>query len=249
VERPHGGLRVGVLFQRDEGRREGSRLVQGLHGRRRRRLGGGTGGVRARERRLAPVNGRGRLARVPRGPGAAGPQGTAGGQLNRGRQPMRRPIIAANWKMHKTHLEAMHFVESLRNRLAPSDYDRVEVVVCPPFTALRTVQTTIDGADLDIGLGAQNMHWEEKGAYTGEISSPMLGKLGVSYVIIGHSERREHFGETDEWVNRKVKAAFDHDLVPIMCVGETLAEREAGGTEAKVEGQVRAGLAGVTRDR
>jgi triosephosphate isomerase len=162
---------------------------------------------------------------------------------------MRRPIIAANWKMHKTHLEAMHFVESLRNRLAPSDYDRVEVVICPPFTALRTVQTTIDGADLDIGLGAQNMHWEAKGAYTGEISSPMLGKLGVSYVIIGHSERRELFGETDDWVNKKVKAAFAHDLLPIMCVGETLAEREAGGTEVKVEGQVRAGLAGVTKDR
>ena len=162
---------------------------------------------------------------------------------------MRRPIIAGNWKMHKTHLEAMHFVESLRNRLEPRDYERVEVVLCPPFTALRTVQTTIDGANLDLGLGAQNMHWAPSGAYTGEISGPMLVKLGVSYVIIGHSERREFFGETDETVNRKVKAAFEHGLLPIMCVGETLAEREAGGTEAKVEGQVRAGLAGVPRDR
>lgn len=162
---------------------------------------------------------------------------------------MRRPIIAANWKMHKTHLEAMHFVESLRNRLAPPDYERVEVVICPPFTALRTVQTSIDGAGLDIGLGAQNMHWEDKGAYTGEISSLMLAKLGVTYVIIGHSERREIFGESDEWVNMKVKAALDHDLLPIMCVGETLGEREAGGTEAKVEGQVRAGLAGVAKER
>src|SRR2546422_10860873 len=103
---------------------------------------------------------------------------------------MRRPIIAANWKMHKTHLEAMHFVESLRNRLAPSDYERVEVVVFPPFTALRTVQTTIDGGDLDIGLGAQNMHWEEKGAYTVEISSPMYGKLGWSYELYDQPGRR-----------------------------------------------------------
>src|SRR5438034_9519277 len=162
---------------------------------------------------------------------------------------MRRPIIAANWKMHKTHLEAMHFIESLRSRLAPSDYQRVEVVICPPFTALRTVQTTIDGADLDLGLGAQNMHWEEKGAYTGEISSLMLGKLGVSYVIIGHSERREYFGETDEWVNRQVKAAFDHELVPSMCVGGPLAARHAGGAEARGEGQWRPQLTRASRVR
>lgn len=162
---------------------------------------------------------------------------------------MRRPIIAANWKMHKTHLEAMHFVEDLRNRLGADDYQRVEVVICPPFTALRTVQTSVDAAGLAIGLGAQNMYWAESGAFTGEVSAPMLTKLGMSYVILGHSERRELFGESDEGVNRKVKAAFEHDLVPIMCVGETLAEREAGGTEAKVEGQVRAGLAGVPAGR
>ena len=161
---------------------------------------------------------------------------------------MRRPIIAANWKMHKTHLEAMHFVEGIRNRLATEDYERVEVVICPPATAIRTVQTTIDGGELPVGLGAQNMHWATHGAYTGEISPTMLAKLGVTYVIIGHSERRELFGESDEWVNRKVKAAFDNDLVPIMCVGETLEEREVGGTEAKVTNQVRAGLAGVSPD-
>ena len=160
---------------------------------------------------------------------------------------MRRPVIAANWKMNKTHLEAMHFVESLRNRLEAPDYERVEVVVCPPFTALRTVQTALDGAGMDVLLGAQNVYWAESGAYTGEISPSMLVKLGVSHVILGHSERRELFAETDDGVNKKIKAAFDHGLLPIMCVGETLAEREAGGTEAKVEGQVRAGLAGIPR--
>ena len=163
--------------------------------------------------------------------------------------PGRLPIIAANWKMHKTHLEAMHFIESLRNRLEPADYQRVEVVICPPFTALRTVQTGLDGAEMTAALGAQNMFWAASGAYTGEISPSMLAKLGVTYVIIGHSERRELFGETDESVNRKIKAAFEHDLLPILCVGETLAEREAGGTEAKVQGQVRAALAGVPAGR
>ncbi len=160
----------------------------------------------------------------------------------------RRPIIAANWKMNKTHLEAMHFVESLRNILEPEDYERAEVVICPPFTALRTVQTAVEGAAMPAGLGAQNMYWAPSGAFTGEISPGMLSKLGVSYVIVGHSERRELFGETDDGVNRKVKAAFEHGLTPIMCVGETLAEREEGGTEAKVERQVRAGIAGLSRD-
>ncbi|MGH2705117.1 MAG: triose-phosphate isomerase [Actinomycetota bacterium] len=158
---------------------------------------------------------------------------------------MRRPIVAANWKMHKTHLEGMRFVEDVRGRLSDRDYDRVEIVLCPPFTALRTVVTTVNGADLDIAVGAQDMHWEESGAYTGEISPGMLTKLGVTYVIIGHSERREYFGETDQSVNRKVQAALAHGLLPIICVGETLDEREAGKTESKVDGQVRAGLAGV----
>ncbi|MGH2717763.1 MAG: triose-phosphate isomerase [Actinomycetota bacterium] len=160
----------------------------------------------------------------------------------------RRPIIAANWKMNKTHLEAMHFVESLRNILEPGDYERAEVVICPPFTALRTVQTAIEGAAMPAGLGAQNMYWAESGAFTGEISPGMLSKLGVSFVILGHSERRELFGETDEGVNRKLKAAFDHGLTPIMCVGETLAEREAGQTQAKVERQVRVGIAGIAKE-
>lgn len=162
---------------------------------------------------------------------------------------MRRPIIAANWKMHKTHLEAIHFVEALRNKLNPAVYDRVDVVICPPFTAIRSVQTTIDGDDLPMLVGAQNMHWETSGAYTGEIAAPMLTKLGVTYVILGHSERREYFRETDEMVNRKAKSALENKLIPIMCVGETLDEREAGSTEAKVSGQVRNGLKGISKEQ
>jgi triosephosphate isomerase len=156
--------------------------------------------------------------------------------------PARRPIVAANWKMHKTHLEAIQTVQKLGYLLDREDAERVEVVICPPFTALRSVQTLLDADKLPFALGAQDVHWEEKGAFTGEISPQMLAALRVSYVIVGHSERREHFGETDEQVARKIRAAFDHDLTPIMCVGETLAEREGGRTQEKVVGQVQAGL-------
>lgn len=151
--------------------------------------------------------------------------------------------------MHKTHFEAIRFVEELRNRLRADDYERVEVVLCPPFTALRSVQTTVDGDELPLSLGAQDVHWEPSGAYTGEVSPLMLAKLGLRYVIVGHSERREYFGETDEMVNSKVRAVLEHDMAPIMCVGEGLEDREAGGTEEKVARQVRAGLAGVSPDR
>ena len=154
----------------------------------------------------------------------------------------RKPIMAGNWKMHHTHLEAIQVVQKLGYRLEPADYDRCDVVVCPAFTALRSVQTVIEADRLSIQLGAQNSHWEEEGAYTGEVSPGMLTKLNVSYVILGHSERREHFGETDEMVNRKVKAVLAHGMTPIMCVGETLDEREGGQTEAKVSGQVKGGL-------
>jgi triosephosphate isomerase (TIM) len=158
----------------------------------------------------------------------------------------RRPIIAANWKMHKTHLEAIQAVQKLSYLLDAEDTERVEVVICPPFTALRAVQTLIEADRLAFGLGAQDVHHEDKGAFTGEVSSPMLTALKVSYVIVGHSERREMFGETDEAVKRKVKAVLAHGMTPILCVGETLGERDAGRTEEKVVGQVRGGLAGIS---
>jgi triosephosphate isomerase len=154
----------------------------------------------------------------------------------------RRPIVAANWKMHKTHLEAIQTVQKLSYLLDGGDTDRVEVVVCPPFTALRSIQTLIDSDRLPFALGAQDVHWEEKGPLTGEISPPMLSALKVGYVIVGHSERREHFGETDAAVARKVRAVFGHEMVPIMCVGETSKERDAGRTADTVSGQVREGV-------
>jgi len=160
----------------------------------------------------------------------------------------RRPIIAANWKMHKTHLEAIRDVQKLSYLLDRSDADRVEVVICPAFTALRAVQTLIDSDRLPYGLGAQNVHQEEKGAFTGEVSPPMLQALKCGYVIVGHSERRQLFGETDEVVNRKVRSVFSHAMVPILCVGESLGEREAGATEEKVAGQVRRGLQRVASE-
>lgn len=162
---------------------------------------------------------------------------------------MRKPLVAGNWKMNKTHFDAIHFVEELGHHLAEFDQERVEVVLCPPFTSLRSVQTTTEDRHQEFGLGAQNMHWEDEGAFTGEISPSMLKALRCKYVILGHSERRELFGETDEHVNKKVKAAFAAGLVPILCCGETDSEREAGETDTKVERQVRAGLAGIKSEQ
>jgi triosephosphate isomerase len=159
----------------------------------------------------------------------------------------RRPIVAANWKMYKTHLEAIQAVQKLSYLVDKDDAERVEVVVCPPFTALRTVQTLIDSDRLAFGLGAQDVHWEDEGSLTGEISAPMLVALKVGYVIVGHSERRAMFGETDEGVRKKVRAVLAHGMAPIVCVGETLKERDVGATDDRVTGQVRAGLAGVER--
>lgn len=162
---------------------------------------------------------------------------------------MRKPLVAGNWKMNKTHLDAIHFVEELGHHLGDFDQDKVEIVLCPPFTALRSVQTTTEDRHQEFGTGAQNMHWESEGAFTGEVSPSMLKSLRCKYVILGHSERRELFGETDEMVNKKVKAAFANELLPIMCCGETDTEREGGETDAKVERQVREGLEGVKSDQ
>ena len=161
----------------------------------------------------------------------------------------RRPLISGNWKMHHNHFEAIQTVQKLSYILDKDELAAVEVSVHPPFTDLRSVQTVLESDRIDMALGAQHCHFEEKGAFTGEVSPAMLAKLNVRYVIAGHSERRELFGETDELVNRKVRAIVAAGMVPILCVGETIEEREAGSTEAKVTGQVRAGLAGLTPEQ
>jgi triosephosphate isomerase (TIM) len=158
----------------------------------------------------------------------------------------RKPLIAGNWKMHHTHLEAIQVVQKLSYRLDKKDYEKVDVAVCPAFTALRSVQTTLDADRIPIALGAQNVHPEAKGAFTGEVSPGMLAKLNVRYVIVGHSERREIFGETDDFVHRKVRAVLEAGMQPILCVGETLDEREAGETDAKVRRQIAEDLAGIS---
>ena len=160
----------------------------------------------------------------------------------------RKPIIAANWKMNLNHLEAIGLVQKLHYNLRSQDYDAVDVVVCPPFTSLRSVQTLLEGDRIPMGLGAQNCHWEDKGAYTGEIAPPMLSRLKCSYVIVGHSERRQHFAETDDIVNRKTKAVIANGMTPIVCVGETLDQREAASTEDVVRTQIRGSLAGIPAD-
>jgi triosephosphate isomerase len=157
---------------------------------------------------------------------------------------MRRPILAGNWKMHMTIADATDFVRSIRRGL--NEIKTVDRVLCPPFTALAAVRELLSATE--IGLGAQNMHWEEKGAYTGEIAPAMLKEL-CQYVILGHSERRAFFGETDEGVNRKIKAALAHGLLPIVCVGETESEYDAGSTEQVVGGQVRGCLSGLTAEQ
>ncbi len=156
----------------------------------------------------------------------------------------RRPIISANWKMHNNHFEAIQTVQKLSYLLGKNDVEAVDVCIHVPFTDIRSIQTLIEADQLPYALGAQHCHWEDKGAFTGEISAVFLAKLGVRYVICGHSERRELFAETDDDVSRKVDAVERNGMTPILCVGETLAEREAGGTEAKVLGQLRAALSG-----
>jgi len=149
-------------------------------------------------------------------------------------------VIAGNWKMHKNRGEALAYLQEFAPLVAGSDQ---EIVLCAPFTALAVLSEPL--ATTGIALGAQNVHWEAAGAYTGEISPPMLTDLGVRYVIIGHSERRQYFGETDERVNLRLKAAQRHGLIPILCVGETEEQRHQGLTEAHILAQLAQGLVGV----
>lgn len=159
---------------------------------------------------------------------------------------MRKPFIAGNWKMNMTHLEAVNFMQDLEYKY--KNKNNCEVAVCPPATALKSVKTIIDSDNLEVKLGAQNMYYESRGAFTGEISPEMLKALGVEYVIIGHSERRQYFGETNKGVNRKVNAAFNTDLKPIMCIGESLKIRESGKAEEFVMSQLKECLVGIDEE-
>jgi triosephosphate isomerase len=153
----------------------------------------------------------------------------------------RVPFIAGNWKMNKTVVEAVDLARQLKS--ASAEVEGVEVAVAPPFTALHAVKKELQGSS--IRLAAQNVFWEEKGAFTGEVSSPMLREIGCDYVIVGHSERRQFFGETDETVNRRLRAVLGHGMKAIFCIGETLQEREGGKTFSVIERQVEGGLRGL----
>ncbi len=158
---------------------------------------------------------------------------------------MRKKLVAGNWKMHKTRKEAADLVCAILAELGGGS--SCDIAVCPPFTALDTVAPLLKGTP--VALGAQNVHWEVHGAFTGEISAVMLKEIGCVYAIIGHSERRQYFGETDQTVNARARAALTAGLLPIVCVGETLAQRDGGETEKVVEAQVRRGLADIPADQ
>ncbi|MBR2076029.1 MAG: triose-phosphate isomerase [Exiguobacterium sp.] len=158
---------------------------------------------------------------------------------------MRKPIIAGNWKMNKTLSEAVAFVEEVKNNIPSTD--KVDAAICAPALFLAPMVEAAKGSNLK--LGAQNMYDKDSGAYTGEISPVMLADLGVTYVILGHSERREYFGESDAFINSKTKKAFEHGLTPIVCVGETLEEREGGKFEEVIKTQVEGGLADLSADQ
>ena len=163
--------------------------------------------------------------------------------------PDRKPLISGNWKMNLNHFEATATLDKLRYLLSKDDYEVVDVSVHPPFTDIRTVQTFLESEKVPIALGAQNCHWEPSGAFTGEVAPGMLAKLNVAYVIVGHSERRELFGETDVIVARKVGAVFANAMTPILCCGETLAEREGEATHGKITGQIHAGIEALTPEQ
>jgi triosephosphate isomerase (TIM) len=156
-----------------------------------------------------------------------------------------KPLIAGNWKMNLNHLEAIALVQKLAFSLTDKQFDAVDVAVLPPFTDIRSVQTMVDGDGLRLSYGAQDLAVQDSGAYTGDVSGPMLAKLGCTWVVVGHSERREHHGEDDALVNAKVVAAFRNGLIPILCVGEPLAVRQAGGAVAHTTAQLDAALASI----
>jgi triosephosphate isomerase (TIM) len=161
----------------------------------------------------------------------------------------RRPLIAGNWKMNYTHLEAIGLTQKLAFSLTPEQCAAVEVVILPPFISIRSVQTLIDGDGVPIGYGAQDLSPHDSGAYTGDISGLMLAKLGCSYVVVGHSERREYHNEDDTVVNGKVQAAYRNGLTPILCVGEPEIVRDDGGHVVHTTNQLEGALAGVTREQ
>ncbi|AIG77820.1 Triosephosphate isomerase [Amycolatopsis japonica] len=161
----------------------------------------------------------------------------------------RKPLIAGNWKMNQNHLEAIALVQKIAFALPEKYYAKVDVAVLPPFTDIRSVQTLTDGDKLSLTYGAQDLSPHDSGAYTGDVSGPMLAKLGCSFVTVGHSERREYHGESDELVNKKVKAALKHGITPILCVGEKLEVREAGEHIAHTTTQLVEGLKGLKAEQ
>jgi triosephosphate isomerase (TIM) len=158
---------------------------------------------------------------------------------------VRKIVIAGNWKMYKTQVEALEFLQGFMSSLEDTPQDR-EVVLCVPFTSLSVLSKSLHGSLVQ--LGAQNVHWEDAGAFTGEIAPAMLTEIGVRYVIVGHSERRQYFGETDETVNKRLKAAQKHSLTPILCVGESKQQRDAGETESLIISQLEKGLVDIDQN-
>lgn len=164
-----------------------------------------------------------------------------------GASPKRRPLISGNWKMNLTHLQAIQFIQQLSYALEAADYEHVDVSVHPPYTCLRALQTLLDADRIPISLGAQNCHQQDAGAFTGEVSAAMLSALDVRYVIVGHSERRELFAESDAIVAAKLKAVLAGNMAPILAVGETIEERQQGDTQAKIARQLDSALGDLSK--